>query len=327
VRANHIRLAGLLVGRAAGAPADVHLMTLNSAIRKNPAAVTIVGTLAVCGAVGFALADKRGEFVAALSHTPLWIVGVAVVLHLGFLLARSEAWNVCVGAAGGRVGRGRLFQAASIGYLGNLFNGQVGMVMRVAALRRTEPDASPKASVLLASEFPIVVVEGALAALMSFTLVGPLGIPWWSPLVAFAVIATATVFGSRFARERPGFWRGFAVFDGLRGRGRIIGLVAFAGALQILRTWFLLRATGADASVLDSIALLIGIAVVGVFPVGPSAGVAAAVLILGSHGMGPAAATGALLTVTSAVACLTFASWALALWARDVGSRRFALAA
>ncbi|MDX6615491.1 MAG: hypothetical protein QOD60_582, partial [Solirubrobacterales bacterium] len=83
----------------------------------------------------------------------------------------------------------------------------------------------------------------------------------------------------------------------------------------------------ADASVLDSIALLIGIAVVGIFPVGPSAGVAAAVLILGSHGMGPAAATGALITVTSAAACLCFASWALVCWARDVGSRRLALAA
>ncbi len=286
-----------------------------------------MGTLAVCGAVGFALAGKRGEFAAALSGTPLWVVGVAVALQLGWLLARSEAWHVCVGAAGGRVERGRVYQASSIGYLGNLFNGQLGMVMRVAALRKTQPEDSPKAPVLLASEFPIVVIEGALAAIMSFTLVKPLGVPWWAPIVGFAVIASATIAIAAFSRDRQGFWRGFAVLGGLKGRGRVIGLVAFCGALQIVRIWFLLHYTGADASLLDSIALLIGVAVIGVFPVGPSAGVAAAVLILGAEGMGPAAATGALITVTSAVACLTFAGWALVCWARDVGERRFALAA
>jgi hypothetical protein len=66
-----------------------------------------------------------------------------------------------------------------------------------------------------------------------------------------------------------------------------------------------------DASVFDSMALLIGLAVVGLFPVGPSLGAAAAVLILGTGGAAAAAAAGALLTVTAAVGAICFATWAL----------------
>ena len=40
--------------------------------------------------------------------------------------------------------------------------------------------------------------------------------------------------------------------------------------VQIARNWLLLNGTGVDASVFDSIALLIGLAVVGLLPVGPS---------------------------------------------------------
>ena len=44
---------------------------------------------------------------------------------------------------------------------------------------------------LIAAEFPILAVEATLAALASFTLVGPLGLPWWAPAIGVAVLATA----------------------------------------------------------------------------------------------------------------------------------------
>lgn len=68
----------------------------------------------------------------------------------------------------------------------------------------------------------------------------------------------------------------------------------------------------------DSTALLIGLAVVGLFPVGPSLGAASAVLILGADGAAASAAAGALLTATAAVGAVCFASWALVdrLWPR-----------
>jgi hypothetical protein len=298
------------------------VMTQKSFLRRHSVAVTIAGTLLVTGAVAAGLAGKRGQFEQALSGTPIWILGIAVALHIFFLIARSEAWNVCVDAAGGTVKRGRLYEAASVGYLGNLFNGQFGMVMRVAALRRAEPENSPRTSVLLASELPIIVVEAGLAVLMSFTLIGPLGIPWWVPLIAFAVMAAVTVGAGALARKhREGFWNGLAVMRGVGGRNRIFALIVFAIGMQIARNYFLLRYTGVDASVLDSVALLIGVAVIGLLPVGPSAGIAATVLILGTNGVAPAAAAGALLTATAAAGTLCFASWALLAWLRGMAGR------
>jgi hypothetical protein len=97
-----------------------------------------------------------------------------------------------------------------------------------------------------------------------------------------------------------------------------VALVCLAVVLQIARNWLLLNWSGVDASVFDSTALLIGLAVVGVLPVGPSLGAATAVLILGTNGVAASAAAGALLTATAAAGALCFASWAVVdrLWLR-----------
>src|SRR5436309_3045340 len=175
---------------------------LRSWLHRHPAAVTITGSVVVGGALGLGLWDKRADFAAALQLAPLWILAAAILLHVVWLVARSEAWHVCVGAAGGRVSRRRLYRAASVGYLGNIFNSQFGLAVRIAALRRSAPRQSPAPSVLIAAELPIVVVEGALAALTSFTLVAPLGVPWWVPLICFAVTLGAIGGLTRLAHDR-----------------------------------------------------------------------------------------------------------------------------
>ena len=288
-------------------------------LRRHPTAVSLVGGGVVAIALAIGLAGHGHQFMVALGSAPFWVLGCAVALHVLWLLARSEAWGVCVGAAGGSVSRRRLYRAASVGYLGNIVNGQFGLAVRIAALRRTAPSECPRASVLLAAEVPIVVIEAALAAICSFTLVGPLGVPWWVPLVCFAAMAALIGGMQRVARHRrEGFWTGLAVLRGMEGRSRIIALVCVAVVLQIARNWLLLNWSGVNASVLDSTALLIGLAVVGLFPVGPSLGAAAAVLILGTNGVAASAAAGALLTATAAAGALCFASWALVdrLWLR-----------
>jgi hypothetical protein len=292
---------------------------LRSMLRRHPTRVSLAGGTLVAIALALALAGHGREFVTALGSAPIWVLGAAVGLHVVWLIARSEAWSVCIDAAGGSIGRRRLYHASSLGYLGNIFNGQFGLAVRIAALRRTAPAESPRAPVLLAAELPIVVVEAALAAICSFTLIGPLGVPWWVPLIAFAAMAAVLAGMQQFARHRrEGFWAGIAVLRGMRGRSRIIGLVCVAVVLQIARNWLLLNWSGVDASVLDSTALLIALAVVGLFPVGPSLGAASAVLILGTNGVAASAAAGALLTATAAMGALCFASWALVdrLWPR-----------
>lgn len=288
------------------------MAALHSLARRHPAAVSITGSLVVAGALAIAMAGSFDEFMSALGSAPLWLLAAAVALHVSWLIARSEAWSVCIGAAGGRVSRRRLYRASSVGYLGNIVNGQFGLAVRIAALRRTAPADSPRAHVLVAAEMPVVLIEAALAAICSFTLVGPLGVPWWVPLICFAFMATVIVIVQRITHHRrEGFWSGFAVLRGLRGRNWIIVLVCVAVVIQIARNWLLLNWVGVDASVLDATGLLIGLAVIGLLPVGPSLGAAATVLILGADGVEASAAAGALLTATAAVGALAFAAWAL----------------
>jgi hypothetical protein len=65
-----------------------------------------------------------------------------------------------------------------------------------------------------------------------------------------------------------------------------------------------------EAALLDATAVLIAVVTLGQLPIGPSVGAAAAVLILGSHGVAAAAAAGLLMTVTGTVGGLCFAAWA-----------------
>jgi uncharacterized membrane protein YbhN (UPF0104 family) len=281
-------------------------------IGAHPVAVTVAGSLVVTVALVIGLWSKRGDFAAAIGQAPLWMLAGAILLQIVWLLARSEAWHVCVGAAGGVAGRRRLYRASAVGYLGNLFNSHFGMGVRIAALRRSAPAESPKASVLVAAELPILVIEGALVAICSFTLIGPLGIPWYLPLILLAVAAVIVAGFTRLANSRTqGFWAGLGVMRGLRSRNTIIALVVFAVLAQVFRNWLVLHGIGVHVSVFDSMALLIGAAVLGLLPVGPTLGVATAVVILGANGVAVTAAAGALLTATGAVGALCFATWAL----------------
>ncbi|HKH22018.1 MAG TPA: lysylphosphatidylglycerol synthase domain-containing protein [Solirubrobacterales bacterium] len=288
------------------------MAALRSMLRRHPTAVSLAGGTVVAIALAIGLAGHGHEFVVALRSAPIWVLGVAIALHVLWLLARSEAWRVCIEAAGGNIGRKRLYHASSLGYLGNIFNGQFGLAVRIAALRRSSPTQCPKAPVLLTAELPIVIVEMGLAAIFSFTLVAPLGVPWWVPIVAFAAVAAVLAGMHRVARNRrTGMWKGIAVLRETKGSGRIIALVCLAVVLQIARNWLLLNWCGVDASIFDATALLIALAVVGLLPIGPSLGAASAVLILGSNGAAAAAAAGALLTATAAAGAICFASWAL----------------
>ena len=150
---------------------------LRSFLRRWRTALSVASALAIAVLLAAILAGKRGDFSAALHAAPIWLLAVAAILQAVALVARSEAWHVCVGAAGGTVSRRRLYRAASVGYLGTLINGQLGVAARIAALRRSAPSDSPRVPALIAAEIPILTVEATLAALTSFTLVGPLGLP------------------------------------------------------------------------------------------------------------------------------------------------------
>jgi len=198
-----------------------------------------------------------------------------------------------------------------MGVLGGVLNAQGAVAARIAALRHSSPDVSPQVPTLIAAEFPILAVEGMLAALGSFTLIAPLGLPWWVPVICLAVVGAASAglrqLGLRKGRE---LWSGLAVLRRLGHGSRVIGFVLVAVFAQIFRNWLLLHAVGVDASFFDAVAVLIALAVLAQLPVGPSVGAAASVLILGRDGVAAAAAAGVLMTVTGTIGGLCFAAWA-----------------
>ncbi len=317
-----------LPARAPGASRPAELTAaLRGFGRRHRALITVLGSLATAAVLMFLLAGRREDFEVALSSAALSVLAVAALLQIVALLARSEAWHLSIDAAGGRVERRVLYRASSMQVLGSLVNGQLGVAARIAALRRSAPDGCPQVPTLIAAEFPILAVEATLAALASFTLVGPLGLPWWTPLIGLAVIGTASASLRQLAlRTGRELWRGLAVLRSRRGGCRVVGFVLVAVFAQIFRNWLLLRAVGVDASFFDAIAVLIAVVTLGQLPVGPSVGAAAAVLILGSQGVAAAAAAGVLMTVTGTIGGLCFAAWAGAdqLWSI---SRRAPLAA
>ncbi|MGO9901101.1 MAG: hypothetical protein ACLP0J_15730 [Solirubrobacteraceae bacterium] len=278
---------------------------------RRKALLSALGALAVTSALGYVLAGHRSQFAAALHSAPLALLAAAALLQIVALLARTEAWFICVGAAGGTAPRRLLFRAAGVGYLASVLNGSVGMATRIASLRRAAPQSTPRVPALLAAEVPIITVEVALAAIFSFTLIGPLGAPWWAPAIAVLAMAAVVVGLRRLCeKRRKGLWAGLAVLRN-KGRGRMIAFTLLAVCAQIARNWLMLHAIGVNVSVFDAMALLIAMFTLGQLPVGPSIGPAAAVLILGAHGIAATAAAGVLLAVTGMSGSLCYAAWAI----------------
>jgi uncharacterized membrane protein YbhN (UPF0104 family) len=289
--------------------ADERSSRLRSLRRRT--ALSALGAVVVATVLGFVLAGRRGQFTAALQSAPISLLGLAVLLQIVALLARTEAWNVCVRAAGGTVPRRLLFRAAGMGYLASLVNGSVGVVARIASLRRLAPQDAPGVPALVAAEVPIITVEVALAAIFSFTLIAPLGVPWWVPVLAVGAMIGAVAALRRVSQcRRTGLWAGLAIMRN-HGRGRMIAFALLAVCTQVARNWLMLHAIGVNVSVLDAMALLIAMFTVGQLPIGPSVGAATAVLVLGRHGVAAAAAAGVLLTVTSVIGSLCYAAWAM----------------
>jgi uncharacterized membrane protein YbhN (UPF0104 family) len=138
-------------------------------------------------------------------------------------------------------------------------------------------------------------------------------------VIALAVIGAVVAAIRRLSRRRrTGLWAGLAVLRN-RGRGRMILFTLVAVCAQIARNWLMLHAIGVDVSVFDAMALLITMFTLGQLPIGPSIGPAAAVLILGAHGVAVTAAAGALLAVTGTFGSLCYAGWAIT--ARIVAGR------
>jgi uncharacterized membrane protein YbhN (UPF0104 family) len=271
--------------------------------------LTVLLAAALIAGMLLALASHRRAFVHAIDGAPYATLLLAVVLHLGSVVARSEAWMVSVRAAGGRLTRRDSYQIASLGFAANVLSPSLGTVVRIWALRTRARDAAPSATALVAAEVPVLSIQALATAVMSVSLVGPLGLPWWTPLVVLATAGGLFVALSRVARRADGAWRGLAALRAGQARGRIGASITVIAACETTRNLLVLHAVGLHAGPLDAMALLVGAGLLGTLPIGPGGSAGAAMLIFGAGGIGPAAAAGVLLTATSFAADLGYAAW------------------
>jgi hypothetical protein len=279
--------------------------------RRGRAMFTALAAIAAAALLVAALVGRREEFVRALDSAPAALLAASAALQLLALAARCEAWHGCVRAAGGSVGRRRLYCAASVGSLASQGNPQLGAAARIGVLRRMAPVDAPGVPALIAAEVPILAVEAVLAALTSFTLVGPLGLPWWLPVALIGVALLLTWGLSVLAGRRGrGVWAGLGALRSLRGRAHLVALVLIAVVSHVARNWLMLHALGVDASVFDAIAVLIAMVTLAQLPIGPTVGAAAVVAVLGTQGVALAAAAGVLLTATGTAGAVMFAAGA-----------------
>src|SRR5579862_281903 len=279
-------------------------------IRRRTAAAVVM-TLSAFALLVVVLAGRRGQFSTAILAAPIWLLLLAALLHLASLLTRCMAWNFCMRAAGGTTPRRIVFRAAGLGALASVLSAQLGVATRIGVLRRTAAQSCPRLPTLAAAEVPILAVEMMLAALFTFTLVGPLKLPLWVPVIVVAGML-ATLGGLRhFARgHRFGPWLGLAALRELHGRSRLVALVIVGVLAQVARNLLVLHAVGVNTSVFNAIAVLIISVSMSPLPVGAGVGATATVLILGAHGLAATAAGGVLLTVTGTAGALCYAAWA-----------------
>lgn len=292
--------------------------------------VSVLGTLAAFAGVAVVLSGRRGQFDTALLTAPIWLLLLAALLHVASLVTRSEAWNLCIRAAGGSAPRRVVFRAAGIGSLASVLSAQLGVATRIGALRKTAPLTCPRIPTLAVAEVPIVVVEATLAAVFMFTLVGPLHLPFWIPILVILGMV-GSLFGLRRVarRRRSGIWLGLAALRDLRGRERLVAFVILGVLAQIARNLLVLHAVGVNTSVFNAIAVLIISVSLSPLPIGAGVGATATVLILGANGLAATAAGGVLLTVTGTVGALCYAAWACGdhVWAGLRVRRRLSLTA
>jgi uncharacterized membrane protein YbhN (UPF0104 family) len=273
--------------------------------------LTVLLAAALIVAMPAALASHRHAFAHAIGGVSKTTLLLASALHLVSVVARSEAWAVSVRAAGATLRRRTAYQIASLGFAANVLSPSLGAAVRIWALRTKAGDQAPSAPALVAAEVPVLAIQALASALMSVSLVGPLGAPWWTPVLVLGAAGGLLVAVSRVARRGRGrgAWRGLAALRTGRDRCRICASVALIAICESTRNLLVLHAVGLPAGPVDAVALLVGAGLLGALPIGPGSSAGAAMLIFGAAGVGPAAAAGVLLTATGFAADVGYAAW------------------
>lgn len=284
-------------------------------------------TLVALGVVGGLAIEHRAEVVAAFAAVPWWAVAVAVALHVGTLVLRSEAWRVTLAAAGAdRLARRAVHGANAASFLAGTLQSQAALPVRVAMLRRLAGERAPRATVICVADVPIFCLElCATALLLCAGVAAGIGALWIAPLAlagTAAVLGGVALAGRRFA-HRP-MARGLAALADRERRGPLVALVGCLATLSAARVWVVLAACGLPHGLGEVAAAFAALGVFGLLPIGPGAPPSALLAAAGGASAGSSIAAGLILGASSIVAVLAYAVLVAALsqLARPRGGER-----
>jgi hypothetical protein len=277
----------------------------------------------IIGLVVWFLGSHWGDVENAVSRMPILLLAAAVLLQLVVIVARLEAWRVCLKGAGYDIGRGLIYGAGSIAFPIAIFNMQLGTGIRLLALRKIAPDKAPPLATMCAAEVPVWGAEAVIGAVLLLAAAQALGLPLWIPLLAFVVgIIIVKMLMQAEKKFDHHLFQGLRVLSDSSQRPALFGFAAIILSAQVARIWILLIAAGLAASPFDASAVLIGQGLLSQLPIGPTGPSGASVLVFGSEGLAKAAAAGLTLTVTEFIAGIGFLGGAAALLAPRLWRQR-----
>ena len=164
--------------------------------------LTLVASIGASLGFVAVLVGKWDELEAGITGAAASVIAWPWALQVVALVSRSEAWRVCVQcvrwdrqpaeALPGLEHRLRRQPAQPPARHGGAHRGPAALGARGDLPRPA----------LIAAELPILFVEAALAALTSFTLVGPLGLPWWTPIVCLVAVGSVGLRSGASRRRR-----------------------------------------------------------------------------------------------------------------------------
>jgi hypothetical protein len=235
-------------------------------------------------------------------------------LSLLALPLRTEVYRAGLAAAGRRPPRSDLHAANSVAMTASLANHYIAPGVKWWLLRKMEGERAAYMLKLGTVDLATAVIEAFLAGALVIFAAFQVSLAWWIPTVllsgATALLIVAVVAWRRYP-DHP-VVEGFGVLMRPRYRWAVLGLLILVFAAQIVRTWLALKAVGLDLDLGDAMLVFVLTGVLGALPSGVTAApTVASLIVVGSRGVGRAAASGILVTGSLVVATLLYCAVAL----------------
>jgi hypothetical protein len=270
-----------------------------------PIAAAVVGVVVLA----YALRPYGHEIRTATQEAPIGVLLALTALSLVALVLRTEMWRVAVRASGHDLPRTELHAANSATFTVSLVNGYVGPAAKIYVLRKMRGDREPRVAQLVVTDFAAGLLEVLTAGALVIAAAFAVDLPWWLPVAL--VVGGLALLGIAFASHRR--WEHHPAVQGLNVvihsyyRYRLLVLLAGVFLSQIVRTWIALQAVDIHSSIGAATLIFVLTGVLGALPTGLAAApTTASLLVFGHDGVGAAAASGVLVTVSLFAATILY---------------------